>query len=266
MKYYRFDMDYLTNQNIYRSKSKKPTFIYRTVPSLFFYWRVVSIIWNLSRLVKKDALTKEKWIESSMGIIRALESLGVQFEIENFNAFRNLNAPCVFVGNHMSTLETFVLPAIIRPYKENTFIVKQGLSKYPVFKNVLMTMDPIFVSRENPREDLKTVLEEGVRRLKEHISVIVFPQTTRIVTPTLEKFNTIGIKLARRASVPIVPFALRTDAWGNGRGIKDFGKIDPRKPVYIHFGDPIMISGNGKKEHEWIVQFITSKLGVWFQK
>ncbi|MBN2029663.1 1-acyl-sn-glycerol-3-phosphate acyltransferase [bacterium] len=259
-------MDYLTNQNIYRSNGKKPSFMSRTVPGLFFYLKMVSIIWHLSRLVKRESLTKAKWIESSIGIIRALESLGVQFEIENFDAFRNLNTPCVFVGNHMSTLETFIFPAIIQPYKENTFIVKQSLSKYPVFKNVLMTIDPIFVSRENPREDLATVLEEGVRRLKENISVVVFPQTTRTVAPTLQKFNTIGIKLAKRAGVPIVPFALRTDAWGNGRLIKDFGKIDPRKPVYIHFGDPILISGNGKKEHEQILQFITNKLNMWFRE
>ncbi|MCJ7812202.1 1-acyl-sn-glycerol-3-phosphate acyltransferase [bacterium] len=211
-------------------------------------------------------MTTEKWIEGSTDIMRALESVGIQFEIENVDAFRNLDSPCVFIGNHMSTLETFVLPSIIRPYKENTFIVKQSLSKYPVFKHVLLSNDPIFISREHPREDLKIVLEEGTNRLRRNISVVVFPQTTRIVALTLEKFSTIGIKLAKRAGVPIVPFALKTDAWGNGRLIKDFGKIDPHKPVRIHFGDPLIISGSGKKEHEWIIQFITNKLKMWFEK
>ncbi len=259
-------MDCLTTQNRYQSKSQKPSFLSEKLPGLCFYLKMVFIICKLSRFAVKGKMTIERWIEGSIGIIRALESVGVRFEIENMDAFRNLDSSCVFIGNHMSTLETFILPCIISPCKENTFIVKQNLSTYPVFKHVLLSNDPIFISREHPREDLKIVLEEGTDRLQRNISVIVFPQTTRTITPTLEKFSTIGIKLAKRAGVPVVPFALRTDVWGNGRLIKDFGKIDPHKPVHIDFGDPLIISGSGKKEHEWIIQFITNKLKMWFEK
>ena len=58
----------------------------------------------------------------------------------------------------------------------------------------------------------KAVLEGGKQRLQKGISIIVFPQTTRTVRFEPENFNSIGVKLAQRAKVPIIPLALRTDA------------------------------------------------------
>jgi len=63
--------------------------------------------------------------------------------------------------------------------------------------------------------------------------------------------------------VPVIPIALKTDAWGIGRKLKDFGKINPLKPVRICFGDPMQIAGSGREEHESIVEFITAKLRDW---
>ena len=64
--------------------------------------------------------------------------------------------------------------------------------------------------------------------------------------------------------MPVVPIALKTDAWGLGQKYKDFGKIDPSKTVHICFGDPIQIQDNGKEAHEQIVRFISGKLRKWF--
>ena len=50
-----------------------------------------------------------------------------------------------------------------------------------------------------------------------------------VFDPTL--FNSLGNKLAKRNNVPVIPLALITDAWGNGKYIKEAGKIDPSKPM-----------------------------------
>ena len=73
----------------------------------------------------------------------------------------------------------------------------------------------------------------------------------------------LGIKLAKRANVPVIPIALKTDAWGVGQRFKDFGKIDPLKPVRICFGDPLDLKGSGKEDHKFIIEFITGKLNDW---
>jgi 1-acyl-sn-glycerol-3-phosphate acyltransferase len=78
-----------------------------------------------------------------------------------------------------------------------------------------------------------------------------------------KKFNTLGVKLAKRCNVPVVPFALKTDAWGLGRRLKDFGRICPEKTVHIHFGAPMKIQGSGKEEHNIVVEFIEKNLAGW---
>ncbi len=103
-------------------------------------------------------------------------------------------------------------------------------------------------------------MTEGLKRLQEGISVIVFPQATREVVFDSTKFNTLGIKLAKRANVAAVPIALRTDAWGVGKIFKDFGKIDPSKPICFFIGKPLYIEDKGVREHLEIIQFIENSL------
>ena len=227
---------------------------------------MVLIVLKASRLAKKGNYTGEKWVQSSLDTIKALESVGVRFEIENLAIHRKLESPSILVGNHMSILETFVLPCLIQPHRDVTFVVKEDLISYPFFSHVMKSRDPIVVGRVNPREDLKTVMDEGQMRLSKNISVIIFPQTTRSVYFDTKQFNTLGIKLAKRGKVPVIPIALKTDAWGIGRKFKDFGKINPVKPVRICFGDPLHIKGSGKEEHNWIIEFITGKLNDWHQQ
>jgi 1-acyl-sn-glycerol-3-phosphate acyltransferase len=221
------------------------------------------VVLKASRLAKRGDYSGEKWIQSSLKIVKALESVGVHFEIQNVTAYNKIEAACVFVGNHMSILETFVLPCLIQPHRDITFVVKESLMTYPFFGPVLQTRDPIVVGRVNPRQDLRTVLEEGQKRLSNHVSVIIFPQTTRSVDFEATNFNTLGVKLAKRAKVPIIPFALKTDAWGLGKRLKDFGPISPNKTVRICFGDPLHIKASGKEEHSFIVEFISEKLNAW---
>jgi 1-acyl-sn-glycerol-3-phosphate acyltransferase len=163
----------------------------------------------------------------------------------------------------MSTLETIILPGIVQPLKDVTFVVKRAIIEYPVFKYMLLSRDPIVVDRVNPREDLMRVLTEGAAHLKRGRSIIVFPQTTRTTTFDPAQFNTIGIKLAREAGVPIVPVAVRSDAWGIGKWIKEFGKIDVSRPVRFAFGQPLMVEGRGNTTHQEIIRYISDHLKAW---
>jgi 1-acyl-sn-glycerol-3-phosphate acyltransferase len=247
----------------YRTAVREPGWFARALPGLRFYSLAGPVVWRASRLARRGVYDDAAWSGSSLGILRALEAAGVRLEITGVDHFRTLAGPCVFVGNHMSTLETFVLPCVICPYRRVTFVVKQELTRYPVFGHVMRARDPVTVGRANPREDLKAVLEGGAERLRAGVSIIVFPQTTR--TPVFEpaSFNSIGVKLAKRAQVPVVPVALRTDAWGNGPIVKDIGRIDPAKAVRIEFGAPLAVQGTGAAEHQRIVDFVRERLRAW---
>ncbi|MCL4491837.1 MAG: 1-acyl-sn-glycerol-3-phosphate acyltransferase [Nitrospirae bacterium] len=235
----------------------------RALPSLSFYRTMAAIVFRASSLAKRSRYKTKEWAHSSLDIARALESVGVKISVTGVDHFRNLEGPCVFIANHMSTLETFVLPAIIAPIKDVTFVVKQSLVDYPVFRHVMRSRDPVTVGRTNPRDDLRAVLEGGAGRLGAGRSMIIFPQTTRALDFDPGMFNTIGIKLAKKAGAPVVPIALKTDAWGNGKHLKDFGRIDPSKKVHFAFGEPLLIKDRGTEEHARIIEFIARKLEEW---
>ena len=250
-------------ENTYCSPERQISWVARKFPNIVFWLKALRIIFCSSRLAKRGKYDSEQWVDSSIRFLRALESVGVKLQIENLQVLRNLTWPCVFIGNHMSTLETFILPGILRPLGAVTFVVKKQLVETPVFKHVMLSRNPVVVGRTNPREDFKTVIEEGQQRLADDMAVIVFPQTTRAHDFDSSQFNSIGVKLAKHAHVPVVPIALKTDAWGNGKLIKDLGKIDPTKVVRLCFHEPITIQGNGKQEHQQMIDFIREKLEKW---
>ncbi|WP_182868525.1 lysophospholipid acyltransferase family protein [Rhodopirellula sp. JC639] len=232
-------------------------------PTFTFYRQFLGNVFRSSAVARRGQYDSLRWSQTSFEVLRSLESVGVRFEISGLEHLANLTTPCVLVGNHMSMLETIVLPAIIQPVCDVTFVVKQSLMDYPVFRHILRARDPIAVSRDNPREDLKQVMSMGAERLGKGISIVVFPQTTRSETFDPEAFNTIGVKLAARTKVPVLPIALKTDAWGNGTWIKDLGPIRPDKKVRFEFGEPMEIEGRGSQQQQAIVNFIASRLDQW---
>lgn len=250
---------YITDPNRPRSLFSK----FFLGPKFMFYPQIFWIVWTNSRKAVRGVYSSEEWARSSLDVLQVLERIGLSVEITGMNHFTKIAGPVVFIGNHMSTLETFVLPCIIQPVKNTTFVVKKSLVEMPVFGPVMRSREPIVVERKNPREDLKKVLEEGKQKLHAGISLIIFPQNTRSVAFVPSDFNSLGIKLAIKAEVPVVPIALKTDAWGVGKYLKDFGPIDKKKKVHLAFGEPIHIEGSGKTEHQRIIHFIESKLKKW---
>jgi 1-acyl-sn-glycerol-3-phosphate acyltransferase len=254
---------YAYENNVYKTPQKRISLCARLFPTLHFYRKVISIVVSASSRSKRGKYTWEDYTRSSLDTIRGLESVGIKFEISGVENIRALDGPCVFVGNHMSTVETFVSASIVYPIKKFAFVVKQSLMDFPIFKHVMRFTEPIAVGRINPREDLTTVLKDGQAKLEAGTSVLIFPQRTRIAKFSGKEFNTIGIKLAKRANLPILPVAFKTDVWKNGKILKDFGGIDTSKNVYIKFGEPMAITGRGDEQHQKSIEFIQKNLENW---
>jgi len=121
----------------------------------------------------------------------------------------------------------------------------------------------IAVSRKNPREDFKVVLREGHKFISGGGFVLIFPQATRSIGFDVQGFNTLGVKLASKAGVPVIPVAIKTDFQGNGKLIKDMGPIDPSKMLYFKFGEPMAVEGKGRAAHQFVVEFIAENLKSW---
>ena len=229
----------------------------------WFYFKFAGVVIKSSRLAVKGKYDDEQWIKSSFRVFRHIEGCGGRFHIKGLDNLRKGDKPLVIVSNHMSTLETVIFPCIITPFRPLTFVVKDSLVKGPVFGPVMRSRNPVVVGRRNPREDFRTVITQGKEILNKGVSVVIFPQSTRSIDFVPEKFNSLGIKLAKKAGVEILPAAIKTDFWGESKVIKGFGPLKREKPICMTFGEPMSIKDNGKEEHRQIIAFISSHLDKW---
>jgi 1-acyl-sn-glycerol-3-phosphate acyltransferase len=255
--------EHFLNHDAYSSPS--PTTIEGPMltKTVLFYSRILSIIARTSARAMTNRLDPDDVLRKSIKLYLTAERCGGEVHVDGLDHLKALDAPVVFVGNHMSAYETLFMQCFILPFSPVTFVLKASLLKYPFFGGILRKLDPIAVERKNPREDLKLVLKEGEHRLRNGHSVIIFPQSTRSPVFEPREFNSLGVKLAKKADVRIVPIALKTDLWANGQRIKDFGVIDLSKPCRISFGPALDISDNPKATHQAVIDFIQGKLDSW---
>ncbi len=222
--------------------------------------RILVTAWR----ARNHHFTVDSWGPLTYAIWRVVESCDGRISVRGVENLKKLDGPAVYVSNHMSMIETVILPSIVLPFGLITLVVKESLTRYPVFGTIMRAVRPIAVTRTDPREDFRRVMEQGERIIRqEGRSVIIFPQATRSPTFRPNEFNSLGAKLARKAEVPLVPLALKTDFHGIGRRIRDFGPVDRSKRLHFAFGEPMRVTGNGRAEHQKVVDFIALHLRQW---
>ena len=251
--------------NTYFTKDNSRIFIDKLFLNtrLFFSLKYIQFLLKNRKIALKGIYDKKSWILSSYNVFKLIENCGGKFHIEGLNNIKEYTEPVVYISNHMSAMESMIFPYLIAPFKEVTFVVKESLVKHFLFGPVMRTRKPITVGRSNSREDLISVMKQGKELLSNGTSIIIFPQGGRKDIFKAEEFNSLGVKLAKSSNVKVIPIALKTDFWGNGKMIKDFGPIRRKRDIFISVGNPIEITGNGKKENDQIIEFISNKLDNW---
>jgi len=250
----------------YQTRSR-PGLLFKCLPgsrSLVYYIRLLYTFLHSTFPARRGTLDRPKWALYSHRCLRVVESVGGNVNISGLESVANLQGPAVFIGNHMSVAETLILPGVVLAFSSDVnFVIKEELRHYPLLGSIFKALNLIAVSRKNPREDFKVVLREGHKILAEGGSVIIFPQATRSVEFDIQAFNTLGVKLASRAGVPVIPVAIKTDFHGNGKWVKDMGPINHQKPLYFKFGNAIPVTGKSKEVHQQVVEFISQNLTAW---
>ena len=220
-----------------------------------FIWEIV----KARRLVAQNRYTRTAWGATAYAVFKMVEGCNGRFHITGLNNIRDLAEPVVFVGNHMSSLEGNVFGCLLPHHQEISFVIKESLTRYPIFGPVIGSRQPITVGRTNPRDDLQKVMKDGVEMLQNGRSIILFPQHTRTPQFVPAEFNSLGVKLASRANVPVAPVAVKTDFLMNGRYLRDFGPLDRQQPIHIAFGRPFRVQ-NSKQAHHDVLDFIQAHL------
>jgi 1-acyl-sn-glycerol-3-phosphate acyltransferase len=127
---------------------------------------------------------------------------GVRIRVEGAERLRDsLARPCVFVSNHVSWFDVFVLASLVPRF---AFIAKRQLLSIPIFGPGARAVGTVPIDRSN-RKSAFSSYEEAGTRIRGGRSVVVFPEGTRGATYALRDFKKGPFVLAISAGVPIVP-------------------------------------------------------------
>jgi 1-acyl-sn-glycerol-3-phosphate acyltransferase len=170
---------------------------------------------------------------------------GVRLETGNIDKVP-VGKPLIFMGNHQSNFDILALYAALPVHF--SWIAKEELFRIPFFGFAMRRAGYIPLDRGDGRRALKS-MDEAARKIRNGVSVIVFPEGTRTRDGNLLPFKRGGFLLAARAGVPIVPFTINGTARINPAKTLRLQKGDVR----ICFSDPIETTGStGKKRDDLI--------------
>ncbi len=232
-------------------------------PTLRYYQGLTGLIVKCSWVARNNTYSNQDFFDTSYNTLKLVEKIGGQVDISGLEHLAGLKSAAVIVCNHMSLLETFLLPCALVPFKPLCIVIKKELTEYAGFGKTMSAINHIAVTRDNPRADFRTVLEKGAEFLKNGVSILIFPQSTRNPVFVPAEFNTLGEKLAAKAGCPVVPVAIKTDLHGTGSLIKEFGRIDVSKPVKIVVGPALDPVQEGRGLHDKVIRFIGDNLRSW---
>jgi 1-acyl-sn-glycerol-3-phosphate acyltransferase len=123
--------------------------------------------------------------------------------------------PYVFVSNHRSYLDTAALFAFTG--RRIGILAKKELLKVPILGVGMGFVNVMAIDRTNRESAIRTT-EAAARRIKSGVSFGVFVEGTRALPGELLPFKKGAFYMARQASVPIVPIAIKNSDVLMGKG------------------------------------------------
>ena len=241
----------------------------RPLPPLFaglaYHWQMAGLYAKGYRLCAKPGFREREWAPLSFEALRIVERCGGRVSFEGFEHVRALgDSAAVVVANHVSALETYLLPSFLLAWHDVAYVLKDSLTRYPVLGRCVRAIRPIPVTRRSPVADLRAVLTHGARALEEGRFVVLFPQGSRHRLFDPAGFNTLGTKLARHARRPVLPVCLATDFLRIGSWQRDlFATVHPRSTVRFGCGEPIPWDLPEDEIQRRQTDFIASTLARW---
>jgi len=140
------------------------------------------------------------WCGFTLGWLRIC--CGVRYVV---HGLENLpKTPAIILANHQSSWETILFYKLVFPVSP---ILKKELTEIPFWGWSIRLLKPIAIDRSKPREAGRSLLIQGVDRIRNGNSVIVFPEGSRSKYGCVKRFSRGGAKLAISANTGIIPIA-----------------------------------------------------------
>ncbi|MBQ6138041.1 MAG: 1-acyl-sn-glycerol-3-phosphate acyltransferase [Kiritimatiellae bacterium] len=213
-------------------------------------------------------LTIRKWVELCFSSVTIAERLGMNVIVEGFRNREAYDGPVMYLSNHMSTVETILLPTVLNVYGPFSYVAKASLAHLPFLGRAAANTGMVPIGRKSPREDLVSMLKVGTERIHGGDSFLIFPQGSREHVFSRRLYSSIGAKLAERAGCPVVPLVVdtrvqpRRDTGLLRKVFNDFGPVDTGYDIRVCCG-PVIPCAKAKVMHEAAFDWMAGKLEEW---
>lgn len=137
---------------------------------------------------------------------------GIKYKIEGAELLPK-DQPYIAAPNHQSFWENFAMQLIVR---KHSLIIKKELLDIPVFGWGLKAGKPIAVDRGFSMS-VKQILAKGKERIDQGLSLVIFPEGTRVKPGRNVPLKPSAAKLAMTCNVPIAIIVLNSgQVWPKG--------------------------------------------------
>jgi len=155
----------------------------------------------------------------------------------------------VVLSKHQSAWETVALQ---QWFPRMVFVLKKELLLLPALGWAFKALGMIAIDRKAGADALGQVAAQGTERLRHGVSVIIFPEGTRVAPGQKKRYKPGGAHLAVQAGAKVVPVAHNAgEVWRRNAFVKNPGTVT------VSFGPAIDAKGRTAEEvnrlvEEWI--------------
>jgi 1-acyl-sn-glycerol-3-phosphate acyltransferase len=163
------------------------------------------------------------------------------------------NEAYVYAANHQSQFDIFALLGHL-PIQFR-WLAKAELFRLPFLGVGMKGAGYIPIDRSNRRAAFQSI-DLAAARVREGISIVIFPEGTRSLDGKLKDFKKGGFHLAIKSRRPMVPVSIS----GTFSILPREGfRVRPRE-VRIHVGEPVLTEDVTSKDRDWLISEIRRRI------
>jgi len=133
---------------------------------------------------------------------------------------------CIVMSKHQSTWETYFLFSTL---PHSGFVAKRSLLWIPIFGWSIAALRFILIDRNSGRSAVVQMIEQARDRLNRGISIVVFPEGTRMPPGADTNYRIGGAAMAEQTGASVLPVAVNSgEFWPRMGFIKWPGEISVR--------------------------------------
>jgi 1-acyl-sn-glycerol-3-phosphate acyltransferase len=114
--------------------------------------------------------------------------------------------PHILMANHQGAYDIFALLAYLPV--DFKWLAREEIFRIPILGWAMAAAGYVSIDRRGKKKALESI-ERAVAKIREGVSVLVFPEGTRSPDGRIHPFKKGGFTLAIKAGVPIVPISIR---------------------------------------------------------